>query len=238
MVMNLKLNFFWGFWLLYVGTLLLAPSHFPFGGEPLWQLQPETLTEVKQASLNFFFVLPILNYLGWRSPLAPVLNPVDEALFNFAVAWMWLFLPVMASDRKGQHLPYLAFWGCGMFLTNVFLLPYMALRRAIAPQPFLPKPWFTRFFAWVGICVGIIAIGWFGLARPEFGLLGDRLDYFLLRLGDSRLTVAFMVDLLCFWFIQIFLMGDLTAKDSFWQTLRFVPFFGVACWLLFDHRSS
>jgi hypothetical protein len=119
-----------------------------------------------------------------------------------------------------------------MFLTNVFLIPYMGLRREIAPEPFVQKPRIAKGFALIGLLVGIVALGWFGLARPEFGDVGDRLAYFIGRCGDSRLTIAFLADLLCFWFFQIFLMGDLTPKQSIWQSLRFVPFFGMAFWLM------
>lgn len=78
-----------------------------------------------------------------------------------------------------------------------------------------------------------MAIGWWGLARPEFGDAGDRLAYFLIQMGDSRLSIAFVVDLGCFWLCEIMLLGDLNPKDSVWQSLRFIPFFGMAFWLMF-----
>lgn len=33
-------------------------------GEPAWDIQPETVTEVADLSLNFFFILPLLNQGG------------------------------------------------------------------------------------------------------------------------------------------------------------------------------
>ena len=223
----------WILWVIYTGSLLFAPTGMPFGGEPVWQIQPETLAEVKGESLNFFFVLPLLNQLGIDSMISPVLNPVDEALFNFAVAWIFMFLPVLWCDRRGEHLPRTVLWSCAMFLTNVFLIPYMALRKDIAPEPFIPQQkLIARGFALVALIVGIVSLGWFGLARPEFGDIGDRLSYFIQQMGESRLSIAFIADLICFWLFQIFLLGDLTPKNSIWQTARFVPFFGMASWLI------
>lgn len=205
----------------------------PFGGEPVWQIQSETLAEVKGESLNFFFVLPLLNRLGVDAMISPALNPVDEALFNFAVAWIFMFLPVLWCDRRGEYLPRTVLWSCAMFLTNVFLIPYMALRKDIPSEPFIPQQkLIARGFASVALIVGIVSLGWFGLARPEFGDIGDRLSYFLQQMGESRLSIAFIADLICFWLFQIFLLGDLTPKDSTWQTARFVPFFGMAFWLI------
>lgn len=229
----------WILWVVYVGSLLFAPSGLPFGGEPVWQIQPETLAEVQAESLNFFFVLPALNQLGIETMISPTLNPVDEGLFNFAVAWMWMFLPVMWGDRRGEHLPRTVLWSCGMFLTNVFLIPYMALRREIKPQPFVPQQTLiAKSFAVISLIVGITALGWLGLARPEYGALGDRLQYFLSQLQTSRLSIAFIADLICFWAFQIFLLGDLNEKDSIWQSLRFIPFFGMTFWLLFANPIS
>ncbi len=223
----------WILWVVYVGSLLFAPSGMPFGGEPVWQIQPETIEEVKAESLNFFFVLPLLNQLGVETMIAPALNPVDEALFNFAVAWIFMFLPVMWGDRRGEHLPRTILWSCGMFLTNVFLIPYMALRKDISPEPFIPQQkLIARGFASVALIVGIVSLGWFGLARPEFGDIGDRLAYFLKQMGESRLSIAFIADLICFWLFQIFLLGDLNPKDSIWQSARFIPFFGMGFWLI------
>ena len=227
------------FWVVYVGSLLFAPTGMPFGGEPVWQIQPETLEEVQAESLNFFFVLPLLNQLGIDAMISPALNPVDEGLFNFAVAWMWMFLPVMWCDRRGEHLPRTVLWSCGMFLTNVFLIPYMALRRDIDPKPFVPQQVLVaKSFAFIALVVGAAALGWLGLARPEFGDLSDRLQYFLGQMQTSRLSIAFIADLICFWLFQIFLLGDLNTKNSIWQSLRFVPFFGMTFWLLFAESES
>lgn len=229
----------WILWAVYVGSLLFAPSGMPFGGEPVWQIQPETLEEVKAESLNFFFVLPLLNQLGIETMLAPTLNPVDEALFNFAVAWVWMFLPVMWCDRRGEHLPRTILWSCAMFLTNVFLIPYMALRRDFDPQPFvLQQKFIARSFALVALIVGLTALVWLGLARPEYGDLGDRLQHFFTQMETSRLSIAFVADLICFWLFQIFLLGDLNSKTSIWQSLRFIPFFSMVLWLILSENNA
>ncbi|WP_240518649.1 hypothetical protein [Leptolyngbya sp. BC1307] len=223
----------WGLVVLYVAVLLLSPPDQLLPGEPIWAIKPDTLTEVLSESLNFFFVLPILGKLLNTS--APVVHPAAEAFFNFSEAWIFMFLPLMLLDRRGQNLPRGALWGAAMFLTNVFLMPYMAQRLrqpAVTDQPMPEKGWLARSFGLVGGIVGLGAIAWLCLARPEFGSLADRGLYFWQKLATDRVTIAFCVDLLLFWIFQIWLMGEIIPKDSKEHSLRWVPFWGLAVWLL------
>ena len=86
-----------------------------------------------------------------------------------------------------------------MFLTNVFFIPFMALRAA--PEPLegtsevtsvtpptnapLAFPWAPITGA-ISLAVGLLSIGWAVAARPEFGDLGERLTYFQMMFGNDR----------------------------------------------------
>ena len=219
----------------YVAILLLSPPDQLLPGEPIWAVKPETLSEVLKESLNFFFVLPILSFIAapFLNIPAPVVHPAAEAFFNFAEAWILMFLPLMLLDKRGNNLPRVALWSAAMFLTNVFLIPYMAQRlkgEAIAQIP--EKGLLARLFGWVGLIVGTGAIAWFCLARPEFGGLVERWGYFVGKVVGDRVTIAFCVDLTLFWLFQIWLMSAIISKKDKQRPLRFIPFWGLAIWLI------
>ncbi|MEL6814204.1 MAG: hypothetical protein AAFP03_05235 [Cyanobacteria bacterium J06598_3] len=229
--------FLWAVVCIYVAVLLLSPPGQILPGEPAWAVKPDTLKEVLAESLNFFFVLPILGFtvgplLGFS---APVVHPAAEAFFNFAEAWIFMFLPLLLLDRRGQNLPKIALWSAAMFLTNVFLTPYMALRLAqpaITETTEVKKGWLARGFGLIGLAVGLGAIIWFCFARLEFGSLADRAQYFSYKLVSDRVTIAFCVDLVLFWIFQSWLMGAVMAKTDSRRPLRFIPFWGLAIWLI------
>ena len=229
------LKLLWMLVVVYVAVLLLSPPGQLLPGEPIWAVKSETIQEILKESLNFFFVLPILSFVA--APIveisAPVVHPASEAFFNFAEAWILMFLPLMLLDKRGQNLPRVALWSMAMFLTNVFLIPYMA-QRLDEPEneETLEKGWLARGFGWIGLVVGTGAIAWFCLARPEFGGLAERVSYFLGKVEGDRVTIAFCVDLLLFWLFQIWLMGAVIAKTSKQRLLRIIPFWGLAIWLI------
>nr|CAD1825242.1 unnamed protein product [Ananas comosus var. bracteatus] len=111
----------------YVVWLFLLP-YAP--GDPVWAIKQSTISDLLGLSLNFFFILPLMNSVGIHVIEAPVLHPVAEGLFNFVIGWTFLFAPLLFTDRRRDRykgsLDLL--WGCQMFLTNVFLIPYMAIR--------------------------------------------------------------------------------------------------------------
>lgn len=65
-------------WLLYVGYLLLS-DYSP--GASLLHIEPATLKEAMDLSLNFWFVMPLA-----FPHIAPHLSPTLEGLFNLTVA--------------------------------------------------------------------------------------------------------------------------------------------------------
>lgn len=226
----------------YIALLLLAPPDL-LPGEPVWAIRPETIDEVLAESLNFFFVLPLLNAIGVNWIEAATLHPASEAFFNFAEAWILMFLPLLWADTKGDRLPRTAIWSGAMFLTNIFLMPYMALRLraetagdpAVADssnQSAKPKGTIAQVFGWVGIVVGSIAVSWVAFARPEFGSLADRGAFWLGQLTHDRVTLAFFCDILLFWVFQIWLIGDIEPLESPIRNVRFIPFWGLAFWLV------
>ncbi|MGK7941401.1 MAG: nuclear transport factor 2 family protein [Crocosphaera sp.] len=226
------------FWFLagtYIYVLLCSSPNFILPGDPFWAIQPETIKEVVNESINFFFILPILNNLGIQFMNSPVVHPIIEAQFNFAEAWIFMFLPLLLADKRVRDFPKVALWSVAMFLTNVFLLPYMALRFK---QPILDKVEehqkgiLERIFGWIGLSIGIIAIGWLFIGRPEFGDLAQRIQYFITQLHSNRVVIAFSVDLVLFTIFQMILMGAVIPKNSEQRGLRFIPFFGLAIWLI------
>ena len=223
-------------WLLagtYLYILLLSPPGQILPGYPAWAIPPDTLKEVLGESINFFFILPIANAIGIKLMEAPEIHPVSQGFFNFAEAWIFMFLPLILADRRGDKLPKIPIWGMAMFLTNVFLTPYMALRAA-QPIPETEankqKDILARVFGWIGLIVGIISIWWFCFAGgPDFGNLATRMQYFVTQLSSDRVTIAFSIDLILFYIFQIVLMGSVVEKMSW---LRFVPFWGLIGWLI------
>lgn len=227
----------WASVVIYVAVLLLSSPGQLLPGEPIWAIKPETIAEVMAESLNFFFVLPILSAV--LEPVfdlsAPVVHPASEAFFNFAEAWILMFLPLLLLDRRGQALPRVALWSAAMFLTNVFLIPYMAQRLvqpAVNCSDSPEKGWLARGLGSVGLIVGTGAIAWFLFARPEFGPIAERSRYFIQKLTTDRVTIAFGVDLALFWIFQIWLMGAIAQPKTGKRYLRFIPFWGLALWLL------
>ncbi|MEA5512131.1 nuclear transport factor 2 family protein [Crocosphaera sp. UHCC 0190] len=226
------------FWLLsgtYIYILLCSAPNYILPGEPFWAVQPETIKEVINESINFFFILPLLNIAGIHLMESPIVHPIIEAQFNFAEAWIFMFLPLLLADKRVRKFPKVALWTVAMFLTNVFLSPYMAFRfNQPIPQAIEDhkKGLLDRLFGWIGLIIGIIAIVWIFIGRPEFGDLAQRLQYFITQLNSSRVVIAFSVDLVLFAIFQMILMGAVIPPNSQQRRLRFIPFFGLAFWLI------
>lgn len=220
----------------YIYVLLLSPPGQVLPGEPVWAIQPETLQEIWNESINFFFILPILNAVGINFIQAAIAHPWLEALFNFAEAWMFMFLPLLLADPRGRRLPKLLIWSLAMFLTNTFLIPYMAL-RLVTPQvqaeDEITKGLIARVFGWTGLIVGSIALIWSVFGRPEFGDFTEKAQYLVQDLMSNRVTIAFCVDLVLFALFQAILLGTIEPRGSGKRWLRFIPFWGLAAWLIF-----
>ena len=223
------------FWLIaitYIYILLLSPPGQLVPGEPAWAIRPETIQEILNESLNFFLVLPLLNLAGIHYIKAPTVHPIIEALFNFAEAWIFMFLPLLLADRNTAHLPKILIWSMAMFGTNAVLTPYMALRYSAPISPAkeeTDKGGLARIFGWIGLSVGIIALIWGFVGRPELGDLAERMKYLGERVMTDRVTLAFCVDLVLFSVFQALLLRGVNSRIGW---LRFVPFWGLAVWLI------
>lgn len=226
---------FRGLWVataVYVGLLLLSPPAW-LPGEPIWAIKPDTIQEILDESINFFFILPLLNWVGIAYPQAPAVHPAAQSFFNLAEAWIFMFLPLMLLDQRSQHLPRILFWGAAMFLTNVFLMPYMALRlNRPEAQASLNKGILARLLGAVGLTVGALAVIWFCGNQPELGGIMSRFAYLGRQIMTDRVTLAFTVDIVLFWTFQIWLMGAVIPAGEGTRALRFFPFLGLGLWLL------
>ncbi len=116
----------WAFYALYSAYILFG-SDAP--GLPATQTPPETLLEVFNLSLNFFYVNIGLDAVGLTPVPSVASNPVYEALFNFINAWSLMSLPVILSDGRSSKVANKYAWWTGiMFLTNVFYIPCESYR--------------------------------------------------------------------------------------------------------------
>ena len=226
------------FYLGYISTVMISTSA---PGLPVWQTTPETLQAVINESYNFFYVNIGLAQFGLNPvPCIPE-NPVGEALFNFVNAWSMMMWPVWLADPRGKGLDTnktkLPLWLGTMFLTNVFLPIYMALRLLPEESSYRTMneksasqelPGYSPVFGGIAGVVGAVSVAWAIAARPEFGGLAERIQYFNTMASTDRVFWAFVVDSGLYALWQSWLLGDLGAKT--WQ--RFIPFFGMAAYLL------
>lgn len=134
------------------------------------------------------------------------------------------------------------------FLTNVFMLPYMALRLApdaseVNPtssssgggQPGQPDaaaapglPAYAPLFGAVGATIGVVSLVWAVAARPEYGDLLERWEFFQTMFSSNRVFWAFCLDSGLYAVWQATLLGAAGAAGGY----RWVPFAGLAAWLL------
>ncbi|KAG2435174.1 hypothetical protein HXX76_007258 [Chlamydomonas incerta] len=240
-----------GVWAFYAGYSAYVMLSTAAPGAPAYNTPPEVLAEVFYESLNFFYINIGLAAAG-LSPVPSVpCPPVSEALFNFVNAWSLMALPYMLADGPSKKLGgpgrLVAWWTGIMFLTNVFYIPYLALRAAPEPIPedaaaraadagklALPPPppadtplpdWAPRFGA-TSLAVGLFSIGWAAVGRPEYGDLAERVSYAVDTFSTNRVFFAFAVDSCLYAVWQAVLLKAAPAG------YRFVPFFGMAAHLL------
>lgn len=222
----------WGAWVGYVGYLLLSEGP---PGDSLLHTRPETLHTAIALSLNFWFVTPLL-----FPHLAPVIHPALEGLFNLVVAWGLLFWG-FAVDGRHQRVPILPFLLGTAFLTNVFYLPWLAIRRPQSEPPQLPLSPLERLGesrGWPLTLLGVLCVSflWGAVARPEFGDLSARWSALVALVQRDRLAYSFVVDCVVFWVFQGWLVKDDMARRR-WQNstmlwvARLVPFVGLVIYL-------
>lgn len=221
-----------GFYMYYIYYVLLG-SEAP--GVPAWQTSPETLQAVLHESFNFFYV----NILAAQFDMNPVPSvaghPVDEALFNFVNAWSLMWWPLWCIDSKGVGVRNKgALWVATMFLTNVFAPIYMTLRLIPDDDGKEEKkaslPGYAPVFGGISLGIGLISFVWAAMARPEYGGIPGRLDYFMSHASSDRVFWAFLLDCGLYAVWQAWILGDAEYPCKPWH--RYVPFFGLCGYLL------
>ena len=162
-----------------------------------------------------------------------------------------MFWPLMAADGAARRVPHAGrWWGGVMLLTNVFMIPFLALRAAAGANlaAGLPPPagsaaaaegeregeaemaagrWPAAAFGALGGAVGAFSLAWALAGRPEYGGLPERLGYLQAALSGNRVFYAFVVDAGLYALWQAVLMPAAAPARY-----RYVPFFGLAAYLL------
>ena len=234
-------------WVAYLYIVFLSDGILP--GANALQLEQRTWEEVRDLSLNFFLVAPILGL-----PFAPnTVHPALEGVFNLLLSWAALFAG-FASDERRDKPNVLPFWPVvlGMqLLTSAFFLPYLATRTTetrdnvtqgeLSPPSVATQVTEGRVLGPALGVVGTYSIVWAFVGRGEaFGAtLAERWTSFLDLLSIDRVGSSFLVDLAIFGLFQAWLVDDdlkrrgVAAGDL--PRLRWVgkylPFFGLAAYL-------
>ncbi|XP_028113087.1 uncharacterized protein LOC114311204 isoform X3 [Camellia sinensis] len=176
--------------------------------------------------------------------------PMAEGLFNFVIGWTFMFAPLLFTDYKRDRykgsLDIL--WGFQMFLTNTFLIPYMAIRLDSADAQNTPTKSsqlasvMTNGAPVVGLIGGaicLISTLWALFGRPDgnFGGIADRWDFLVSYIGSERLAYAFIWDICLYTIFQPWLIGDniqnvQKSKVNIANYLRFVPVVGLVVYLV------
>ncbi|XP_075481885.1 uncharacterized protein LOC142522398 [Primulina tabacum] len=234
-----------GVYIIWLFLLPYAP------GDPIWAISSETISSLIGLGVNFFFILPLLNCVGIHLIDAPVLHPMSEGLFNFVIGWTFMFAPLLYTDKnRGKYKGSLdVLWGFQMFLTNTFLLPYMAIRLNKVDGNNTPVKnsqlglIMTNGAPVVGLLGGLVcsvSILWavYGRGDGNFGDLAQRWEFLLDYLGTERLAYAFIWDICLYSIFQPWLIGENLQniqedKHGVVNFLRFVPFIGLTAYSLF-----
>ncbi|KAG6391702.1 hypothetical protein SASPL_149460 [Salvia splendens] len=231
----------------YIVWLFLLP-YAP--GDPVWAISSDTISSLIGLSLNFFFILPLTNLVGIHLIEAPVLHPMSEGLFNLVIAWTLMFAPLLYTDKLRDRFKGSidVLWGFQMFLTNTFLIPYMAIRLNEAQEDDTPRKTsqlgsvMTNGAAIVGLTGGLVSLlsivwAFYGRGDGNFGDLGERLEFLQNYLGSERLAYAFIWDICLYLVFQPWLIGDNLQnvqqdKIASVNLLRFVPVVGLVAYCL------
>jgi len=234
-------------WIAYMYTLFISEGILP--GVNALQLEQRTWEEVRDLSLNFFLVAPLLNL-----PFSPVVHPMLEGVFNLLLAWAAMFAGFLSDERKDKPnlLPFGPILIGMQFLTSGFLLPYVFTRSVeTSTQAYredIDGALQAKIAEWrpLGVFlggVGTASIFWGLFARQtEFGIdFTDRYDSFIDLLSIDRVGSSFIVDLVIFALFQSWFVDDdlkrrgVGLDDAELSGLRnvakYVPFFGLAAYL-------
>ena len=234
-------------WIAYIAIVFFSDGILP--GANALVLEQRTWEEVRDLSLNFFLVSPILNL-----PFAPVVHPMLEGVFNLLLAWAAMFAGFLSDERrtKPNLLPFEPIVIGMQFLTSAFFLPYLAFRSSEDDEikETIYKEDMGSVQATIGEwrplgaflgAVGTTSIGWAFLARPEFGDFAQRYASFLELLSVDRVGSSFLVDLVIFALFQGWFVDDdmkrrgvvVNEMVPLKNVAKFLPFFGLALYLSF-----
>lgn len=137
-----------------------------------------------------------------------------------------------------------------MFLTNTFLIPYMAIRldnmsNDMDQSP--PKPSQLGLLmtngaetvSLIGGIVCVVSVVWalFGRSESGFGDFADRWQFLELYIRSERLAYAFIWDIFLYATFQPWLIGDnlqnvKSSDKELVSVLRYIPVLGLVAYLL------
>ncbi|KAL3369850.1 hypothetical protein AABB24_007071 [Solanum stoloniferum] len=175
---------------------------------------------------------------------------MSEGLFNFVIGWTFMFAPLLFSDHKRDRFKGSLdlLWGFQMFLTNTFLIPYMAFRLNKSDSEYPPRATsqlgsiMTRGASVVGLVGGaacLLSTFWafYGRGDGDFGSISDRWEFLLSYLSSERLAYAFIWDICLYIIFQPWLIGDNLQniqedKVGMVRYLRYVPVVGLVAYCL------
>jgi|UniRef100_A0A8J9X8B5 ketosteroid isomerase-like protein len=229
-------------WIAYIYIVFFSNGILP--GANALELEQRTWEEVRDLSLNFFLVSPLL-----QLSFSPTVHPMLEGVFNLLLSWAAMFAGFLSDDRreKPNVAPMLPIVIGMQFLTSAFLMPYLVLRSTeestLVAKDALPKVAQlaeARALAPFLASVGTGSIVWGLVGRmADFGDLSTRWSSFIDLLSIDRVGSSFVVDLALFWLFQSFLIDDDLKRrgiDPETSELpvflgKYVPFFGMALYL-------
>ena len=146
---------------------------------------------------------------------------------------------VTISSGSSQNQFLLNLFGVLQFLTNIFFVPYMALRQQPAgskgttDKPGKAElPGYAPAIGWTGAIIGIGSVIWALAVRPEYGGLAERWQYAVQQTLDNRVFFAFVLDAVMYAAWQAILMDKSAPKSQ-----RFVPFVGLVSYLVKGGRQ-
>lgn len=225
----------------YMSHLFLFP--------PTPSVPSEALAEATNLSLNFAYLIPT-----FFPHLTSANHPMLEAIFHIVVAWALLLLAFVSDSISDDEktIPAAPFLIAAAFLTNIFYLPYLAIRRT-QPPPFskLKKTPLLNFAESRALPVGCVvllltSLCWGALARPEFGDFGTRFESFRAVVENDILAYSFVIDTLVFSLFQAWMVSDDASRRK-WADQRLrdrllalsrLPFVGLAAYLFVRARDA
>ena len=164
--------FLWG---AYIYIVFFSNGILP--GADALQLEQRTWEEVRDLSLNFFLVSPILHL-----PFSPVVHPGLEAIFNLLLSWAAMFAGFLSDERekKPNLLPTFPIIIGMQFLTSAFYLPYLATRTSEKQMDMAPV--YKEDLGFIGEKVGESRIlgpflGFVGTGSIFWGLFARQAEF-------------------------------------------------------------